>query len=546
MAFYTRAAASFILWEIFFPRIGLRRIAERSRQQRLRRLARQFCALAIQMGGVMIKVGQFLSSRLDVLPPEITEELASLQDEVPAEEFSSLQPLIENELNGNVKDKYAEFNPIPLAAASLGQVHQACLHHEDSARLGFQEVVVKIQRPFIEQLIEVDLSALQRFGRWLERYPPIRKRVDIRALIEEFSFTIRQEIDYLNEGQNAEKFAENFKAYHRVHVPRVVWTHTTRKILTLENVFAIKITDFDAIASAGIDRSEVANELLAAYLKQIFEDGFFHADPHPGNLFVTPTPAEHEHLTLSWRLTFVDFGMSGTVPVSLRAGLRELLIAVGTRDPARMVRAYQSLGILLPGADLELIQQAEAKVFERFWGMSMRELTQIRPAELLEFAREFRSLLYTMPFQLPHNLLLLGRTIAILSGMCTGLDPEFNVWNQLAPYAQKLIAEEGTTVWRSLTEEVGRWIRLMASLPARTERILTQIEKGDLIVQSPAIHQQIKSLEKAINRLTVSIIFLAMLLGVILLFNAGQHLFAALLLAALPIMLLIALRNRSS
>jgi len=214
-------------------------------------------------------------------------------------------------------------------------------------------------------------------GGWLERYRPIRQRADVMGLIEEFSATIYEEVDYIAEGKNVDIFQKYFADSARIHVPRVVWEFTKPQVLTLENVFAIKITDYDQITDAGIDRAEVARVLLDTYLKQIFEDGFFHADPHPGNLFVTPLAEPAEDGSVDWKLTFVDFGMVGRVPDNLRSGLREMVIASGTRDPKRMVRAYQQLGVLLPGADLKRIEEAESKVFERFWGKSMSELRQI-------------------------------------------------------------------------------------------------------------------------------------------------------------------------
>jgi predicted unusual protein kinase regulating ubiquinone biosynthesis (AarF/ABC1/UbiB family) len=227
MVFFGRATLGFIFWELIMTRIGFRRLARQTRSERYRRVAAQFRLLAIRMGGVMIKVGQFLSSRLDVLPPEITAELSGLQDEVPPEGFEDIRRQAETDLGAPLAEKFESFEQMPLAAASLGQVHRARLCVKD-AKGDFCNVVVKIQRPFIEQLIEVDLSALRQVGGWLEKYRPISKRVDVPSLVEEFSSTIREEVDYLAEGKNAEVFAENFKEVQRVHVPRVVWSHTTQ------------------------------------------------------------------------------------------------------------------------------------------------------------------------------------------------------------------------------------------------------------------------------------------------------------------------------
>ena len=518
LIFFGLVTLNFIFWEIVLSHIGFRALASRTRSNRYRNVAAHFRALAIRMGGVMIKVGQFLSARLDVLPAEITEELAGLQDEVPPVKFEDIRQEAEREFGAPLQDKYESFDEEPLAAASLGQVHRARLCVDD-AKGQFCNVVVKIQRPFIEQLIEVDLSAIRRVGGWLEKYPPVAKRADVPSLIEEFSSSIREEVDYLAEGRNAEIFSENFKDVPRVHVPRVVWTHTTRRVLTLEDVFAIKITDYEAITAAVIDCKEVAKILFDTYLKQIFEDGFFHADPHPGNLFVTPEPDG-----VGWRLTFVDFGMVGHVPDTLRKGLRELLISVGTQDAARLIRAFQTLDVLLPSTDLKQLEQMSASMFDMFWGKSMDELRQMNPEEMFRFADRFRDLMYNMPFQLPQNLLLLGRSVAILSGMCIGLDPQFNLWSQLAPYATKLVSQEVGSNWRVWLDEIGNVLKELISIPSKLGRVLSQVERGDLTVQVPTVSRQLSHLERSVNRLTGSVLFASFLLGGVILYENGEGL----------------------
>jgi len=531
--FFARVIGGIIIWDLIFPRIGLRNRSQRTRSERLRMVAVEFRALAIDMGGVMIKLGQFLSTRADVLPQEITSELSGLQDEVPAESFEAIRQIVEREFQATIPNKFHQFAKEPLAAASLGQAHRAILNQEDAQRAGFENVVVKVQRPNIDQIIETDLAALQRVAGWIQKYRPISRRADVPALFREFAKTLYEEIDYQAEARNAETFAENLSNLPGVCIPRIVWTHCTDRILVLEDVSAIKISDHEAITAAQIERSEVAKRLFNTYLQQIFRDGFFHADPHPGNLFVYPAPPGDPNDTgnSGWVLTFIDFGMVGHVPPNVKAGLREMVIGVGTRDAARVVKSYQMLGVLLPHADLEMIEQAEEQIFDQFWGKSMQELQQIDYDEVREFAKEYRELLYDLPIQIPDDILYLGRCVAILSGMCTSLDPDFNVWQGLAPFAQELIQEEAGEIWEQLLEQATSWGKLLFNLPKRLDSTLTKLERGKIAVRTPELERRIGRLEQSNRRQVGAVIFAALLLGGIQLTLGGAVIPGSVLLA---------------
>jgi predicted unusual protein kinase regulating ubiquinone biosynthesis (AarF/ABC1/UbiB family) len=511
--FFGGVTAHFIFWEIFLRRVRLGAWSDRTSDERYRRIAVSFRAMAIRMGGLMIKVGQFLSARLDILPPEITEELSGLQDEVPPVDFAAIRELAEAELGEPLSVRYDWVDETPMAAASLGQVHRARLCATEAELHGFADVVVKVQRPHIEQVVEVDLAALRRVGGWLKRYKPVSKRADVPALVEEFAATTLEEIDYVAEAHNAETFAENFSDDPRIQIPHVVWSLSTLRVLTLENVAAIKIGDHDAITEAGIERPAVAAAVLDAYMKMILEDGFFHADPHPGNLFVTPLEGVDEEGKRNWQLTFIDFGMVGRVPENLRAGLQEVLIAVGTQDAARLVASYQTLGVLLPSADIQLIERASRQLFERFWGMSMSDLKSIDHAEIMRFGLQFRELVLDLPVQLPENLLMLGRTVALLSGMCTGLDPDFNLWTSIAPYATKLINEEGGSTFKTVLAEATKIFQVLVGLPSRTDRVLSMIERGEVNVQTPLLEIRVRQLERSVSRLNSGLVFVGLLVA---------------------------------
>jgi predicted unusual protein kinase regulating ubiquinone biosynthesis (AarF/ABC1/UbiB family) len=528
LTFFAGMIVRFIYWELILRKIGFRQLAKRTRPERFRREALRFRALALRMGGVMIKVGQFLSSRLDVLPPEITETLADLQDEVPSEKFEDIRQLAESELGASLSEKFEWFDESPLAAASLGQVHRAKLKGGEEA--DFLNVVVKVQRPGIASIVTVDLSALQRVGNWLMRYRPVREHADVPALLREFSATVYEEIDYQAEANNAETFYKNFDNDKYVNVPRVVRSLSTLRVLTLEDVFAIKITDYDAITAAGIDRGEVARKLLDTYLEQIFEDGFFHADPHPGNLFITPLPPakstakRNKSKTVRWQLTFVDFGMVGRVPENLRMGLRETVVAIGTRDAKRLIKSYKELGFLLPAANTQELEQASAAVFDRFWGMSMSELRNVRPNDVRDIGHRVRDVMVETPFQVPNDLLMLVRTVAILSGMCTGLDPNFNLWEQLSPYASKLVQEEASSAFSldNILKQVGDVVQAFIALPSQASRVLAQMDSGGLMVQSPQVTREVRTLGRSVDRLTGGVIFAAFLVSGVMLLNNGN------------------------
>ncbi len=518
--FFTRILLSTLWWETALPRLGLRKLVKRTRAERMRRMAAGFRTLAVSMGGVLIKVGQFLSARLDVMPPEIIAELADLQDEVGAEDFADIRKVIEAEYGKPLEELFTEFDPVPMASASIGQVHVARLCITSPKGKPCPAVVVKVQRPHIDQVIATDLEALRHVGKLINRYEAVRRRADVPSLLEEFSKTLLEETDYMHEGKNAETFAVNFKGRRDLCIPQVIWSHTTRRVLTLEDVRGIKITDYAAIEAAGIDRKAVSERLLATYLQQVFEDGFFHADPHPGNLFVQSAPTKRD--PKAWQLTFVDFGMTGTLPPETRQGLREALFAVGTRDAGRLVGAYKLMGFLLPGADLDAIERANARVFEQLWGKSMTEMMQLHPQQATEFAREFSDLMYEMPFQVPENLILFGRMLAILSGLCTGLDQEFNVWRSLAPYAQKLLTEAGESGFELILKEAGDILRTVVGLPKKAEKLMGRMEQGKLEVRVPELRERISRLERTQRRTNRAILFGVFLIAAVQLFIAGQ------------------------
>ncbi len=527
-------------FELVLPRLGFSWIAARTRPTRLRRIAQNFHLLAVDLGGLMIKVGQFMSSRLDVLPPEITRELEGLQDEVPAVEFAAIRALAEVELGMSLERAFAFVDQTPIAAASLGQAYRARLAEADAADTALLDVVVKIQRPGIGAIVDIDLLALRRIARWLSRVRLVSDRVDMPALVEEFAFTSLEEIDYLHEAANAERFADNFADDHRVRVPALVWERTTRRVLTLQDVTAIKINDVDGLRAAGIDPSEVANEFAGVMFDQLFIHGYFHADPHPGNIFITPL-GDPEMARAdggrAWAFTFIDFGMMGDVPAGLRRGLRKLLVAAASQDGNGMVDGIRDLGVLLPSADTADLERSMTKLFARFGGMGFAELRDVDPREFRAFALEFSDVMRSLPVQLPENFLLIVRAMSLTSGMCSSLDPAFNIWNAVEPYSAQLIRTEGGNLVQEAGKRALSVAGVIARLPERIDGLATRIEQGRISVHNPRLEQRLTSVERTIRRLISAVLFGTLLISGLLVRTDDPTWGAVLMtISALPLM----------
>lgn len=498
-------------FELFLPRVGLGSVAGRTRTKRMRRFAQRFHVLAVELGGLMIKVGQFLSSRLDVLPPEITKELEGLQDEVPPVPFPAIRALAEAELGAPLDQVFDSVEEVPIAAASLGQAHRARLLPANAADAGLHSVVLKVQRPGIREIIDVDLAALRKVGGWLSRVRLVSSRADMPALVEEFAQISLDEIDYLHEAANAERFAADFADDDRVDVPEVAWEWSTRRALVLEDVAAIKITDAGALLAAGIDPAKVAPVFASVMFDQLFTNGFFHADPHPGNIFVTPVT--DPSAARPWKLTFIDFGMMGEVPPRTRSGLRKLLIAAASRDGKGLVNAISDVGVLVPTADRAELERAMTQLFARFGGMGFAELREVDQQEFLEFAVEFGDLVRSLPFQLPENFLLIIRAMSLTSGVCSSLDARFNLWDAVEPYAAQLLRDERGNLVQDVAQQVLDAAGVAVRLPKRLDGLITGFEDGPLSVANPRLERQLARLDRTAQRAASALVFGALLIA---------------------------------
>ncbi len=483
----------------------------RPNNEALRRIAVSFRETALAMGGLLIKLGQFLSARADLLPQVALNELVLLQDEVPAVPFRFIASRIEHELGRPLSQLYAYVEQKPTAAASLGQVHKARLHSGE-------DVAIKVQRPQVYRLVKADLSAL-RFVIWVitRLVRDANKFIDLWALYREFSRTVYEELDYVAEGRNAERFARLFADNPLVKVPKIYWDYTRRQVLTLEWIDGIKIGNYSAIEAAGLNRKQVAERTISTYFKQILEEGFFHADPHPGNLFVQPGPAGPI-------IAFVDFGMMGTVSKSLKGGVRKCFLAVAGKDARGLIDGLNELGFIGPGADLVVLEKAADLMLGQFYGRTMGEAMQVDPGEIFE---EVDELLYNQPFRLPYQFIFFGRMMGILSGLATGLSPDFNFTEVALPYARAFMlsnngssgAEGIGTLLGISRETILPLIRSVVSLPRQAEQALSRLERGELRLHLDLdpLRRDIQYLERSINRLSSLVLFLFSLVGGIVL-----------------------------
>jgi len=442
-------------------------IARQRMSARHRRRAIQFRETAINMGGVLIKLGQFFSTRVDVMPKEYIEELARLQDTVPSVPFAQIKELIEAEFGRPLEQVFAEFNPTPQAAASLAQVHLAKL------RSG-EKVAVKVQRPDIGNLAYIDLATFAYLMQGVERFTSFGKRADIPMIVEEFIRTLGDELDFYREAWNAIRFREMFSDSKIIFIPKVYLEYTTTKVLTLEAIEGYKISDYESLEKVGIDRHEVASEIVQSYMKQVLDEGFFHADPHPGNLFVVAGP----------EITFVDFGMVGEITPIMKLSLREAIISIAKKDPHGFVIAFQKLGFIKNGIDLRPIERAVQWLFDQYGSVTTRDINLENLASIEE---DMREIIRQQPITVPSQFAFLGRALSTLLGLATGLDPKFDFVAATKPYVENL-TKFGGQGWQQLVMDEGKQLLMTAyKLPQQMADILEKAQKGELRVKVDAI-----------------------------------------------------------
>lgn len=539
-AFFLGVVAHIYLWDIFLARFSLLRwYVRRTTTARWIRIARRFRNLALELGGMQIKLGQFLSSRADIVPEAVRRELAGLQDEVPPAPAGHVLEVILEELGAAPNDLFLSFDQEAVAAASLGQVHFATL--QDG-----REVAVKVQRPYIDRIIEVDLSAVAWVVRLIKGYPPIRRRADLEALLAEFGKVLVQELDYVQEARNGQRFRENFAEVQGIYIPEPIMQYTTRRVLVMERISGLKMSDLRTLEQVGVSRIELAARLNNCYLKQFFIDGFFHADPHPGNLFVRLEPElppiyleqnhgggrTYQHGVLQnghlvgddeahaiapgrpFTLIFVDFGMVGTLPSQTMDVIRRGVVGLATNDAERIVASLDQLNMILPGSDRRPIVQAVEILLRHSFNRTMREMTNL-DVEMI-FA-ETKDIIYDLPFQIPQDLLYFGRALSMVAGLSTEICPDINLFEELQPFARMLLDEERRkSDWpQQLQKELREMGQILLTLPRQMDSFYRSANRGELATRLDLsrIERGIRRIEHSSDRLAGGLMVTGLFLG---------------------------------
>ena len=398
-----------------------------SKEARLQQQAVWLKTSLIKLGPTFIKIGQSLGTRGDLLPLAYVKELSLLQDQVPPFPTTVAYARIEAELGRSLQEAYAEIDAAPVAAASLGQVYRARLHTGE-------EVAVKVLRPDLTETVSFDLAIMRRLVARLSRYPSFNANADWEGMLGEFAETIFEEMDYAHEARNAERFRANFKDWRVIHVPRIYLTHSTAHILTMDFIRGTKVVDLEALRARRISPVKVNRLLIRTYLKQLLEDGFFHADPHPGNLLVMD----------DGRLAFFDFGMAGRITPRLQSQMIDAFFHVVSRDVHGLAQDLINLNFLKPGVDPELVRPVVEGLFEHYLNLKLGEVN------FKELTYDLAEVMYEYPFRLPADFTYVMRALMTLEGIGIVTDPGFSFFETAKPYAKEFMLRREGKQFRKL------------------------------------------------------------------------------------------------
>ncbi len=479
----------------YYIKLG-KKVIPRLKEKDLEKITRaQRVRLAFEeLGPTFVKLGQMLSVRPDLIPEDFINEFKKLQDEVSPFPVQQVHEVIQTQLGAPVEQLFSSFAEEPLAAASIAQVHRAVIENG-------QQVVVKIQRPNIQSVIETDLSILFDLAMLIERHIPESKLYDPMAIVEEFAKTIRQELDFIREGRNIDRFRRNFTGDSTVYVPKVYWELTTERVLTMEYIDGIKASEIEKLKAAGLDPKIIAINGARAILKQIFEHGFFHADPHPGNILVLENNV----------IAPLDYGMMGRLDNEMQEEIGNLLSGIVHKDVDRIISVFRHIGIVEDTLDVRGLRYDIFDFLDRYYQVPLNQINISRVInEATEIVRRHR-------IKIPSDLILMGKALATEEGVGRKLYPEFDMMSMAKPYVQKLMIRKLDPLkhlkdYARVFDEVNRLLKI---LPLEIRAIITKIKQGELNIkfEHRGLEDLIIELDKASNRLAFSMIIAALIIG---------------------------------
>jgi predicted unusual protein kinase regulating ubiquinone biosynthesis (AarF/ABC1/UbiB family) len=400
---------------------------DESEEKHLQWQAQWLSRQLLKLGPTFIKIGQSVSTRADLLPLAYVKELSKLQDSVPPFPHDEAMKIIESELGRPILEIFAEIEPQTIAAASLGQVYRARLHTGE-------DVAVKVQRPNLSQIINFDLAVLHRIARFMQRFPRHIRGVDWEGTIDEFAAVVFEEMDYVQEGHNAETFRDNFRGWREVYVPKIHWSYVTPRVLTMEFIDGTKVLDLQTLRERGIHPPDVVKLIARTYLKQLLEDGYFHADPHPGNLRVM----------FDGRLAFFDFGMVGRITQQLQSQMIDAFFHIVERDVKGLTQDMINLNFLASTVDADIIRPVVEKLFSDYLNLKLGEV------RFKELTYELADVIYEYPFRIPPHFTYVMRAIMTLEGMGVVMDPSFSFFDVAKPYAKEFMLKREGRNFRDL------------------------------------------------------------------------------------------------
>jgi ubiquinone biosynthesis protein len=483
---------------------GWRRRAQRADQELERMSIPERVRHTLEdLGPTYVKLGQLLSGRGDLLPAAYVKELTKLLDSAPAFSYAEAVSQIESELGNRPEEIFDLFEPVPMAAASIGQVHQAVLPNGD-------RVVVKVQRPNIEEMVQSDLDLLMRQAKFLEKRSEAARDYNLVENLEELSYSLLNELDYMLEAQNIDRF---YQAYHEdpdIRVPTVYWEYTTKRIIVMEEIVGIKLTNLDQLREEGYSLSAIARVGTEFYLRQIFEDGFFHADPHPANLMVSGN-----------QIAVLDFGMVAFISQRLREDLGDMLVGVITQNVEQVITVMVRMGIVTRGTNLRELERDLNRMLMRYLGLPLNQM------DVAQILSEILSISFMHHVRLPADFAMLIRTMIILNGLGKKLDPEYQLVPVLEPFVRQMIQDKlsirriGTNTLRTIQS----LNTLAQRFPNRLDDLWDQLDDGDLTVGVAVrdLRLIIQRVDRIANRLAFGLIVAALIVGSALILMGGTE-----------------------